>query len=212
MKQTPPAWIKDSLNAIRARMSLAPIDNPVYGFWAPVVRNVDGKFRLYYSVIVDNYIKTGLPNTTANFDNSWTERAFIGLMESTNPASNVWVDKGYVISSVSDRTSYARASTSDWSGYFKWNAIDPTYIVTPEGEHWLIYGSWHSGIPAVKLNPETFFNGFFDFVNYIIKRGFTHLNKPFCEVCNAFTVFIIELAQHAFSYKYDIMAYLPFIE
>ena len=155
MTQTPPAWIKDSLNAIRARMSLAPIDNPVYGFWAPVVRNVDGKFRLYYSVIVDNYIKTRLPNTTANFDNSWTERAFIGLMESTNPASNVWIDKGYVISSVSDRTSYARASTSDWSGYFKWNAIDPTYIVTPEGEHWLIYGSWHSGIPAVKLNPET---------------------------------------------------------
>jgi len=155
MKQTPPTWIKDSLNAIRARMSLAPIDNPVYGFWAPVVRNVDGKFRMYYSVIVDNYIKTGLPNTAANFDNSWTERAFIGLMESTNPGSNIWVDKGYVISSVSDRTSYARASTNDWSGYFKWNAIDPTYIVTPEGEHWLIYGSWHSGIPAVKLDPET---------------------------------------------------------
>ena len=67
---------------IMAWMLLAPIDNPVYGFWAPVVRSVDGKFRLYYSVIVDNYIKTGLPNTTANFDNSWTERAFIGLMES----------------------------------------------------------------------------------------------------------------------------------
>ena len=65
-------------------------------------------------------------------------------MESVNPGSNIWVDKGYVISSVSDRASYARTSTNDWSGYFKWNAIDPTYIVTPEGEHWLIYGSWHS--------------------------------------------------------------------
>ncbi len=159
MAQTPPTWIKDSLNAIRGRMSLAPINSPIHLYWAPVVRNIGGKLRMYYSVVIDNYIKTGLPNTTANFDNSWTERAFIGLMESTDPANNVWVDKGYVISSVSDRISgtepWYRSSTSDWSGYFKWNAIDPTYIVTPEGEHWLIYGSWHSGIPAVKLNPET---------------------------------------------------------
>jgi arabinan endo-1,5-alpha-L-arabinosidase len=159
MAQTPPTWIKDSLNAIRGRMGLAPISSPIYLYWAPVVRNIGGKLRMYYSVVIDNYIKTGLPNTTANFDNSWTERAFIGLMESTDPANNVWVDKGYVISSVSDRVTgtepWYRASTSDWSGYFKWNAIDPTYIVTPEGEHWLIYGSWHSGIPAVKLNPET---------------------------------------------------------
>jgi len=70
-------------------------------------------------------------------------------------ATNVWVDKGYVISSVSDKTSWARASTSDWSAYFKWNAIDPTYIVTPEGNHWLIYGSWHSGIPEVQLDSAT---------------------------------------------------------
>ena len=77
------------------------------------------------------------------------------MMETSDPATNVWVDKGYVISSVTDKTSYARTSTSDWSAYFKWNAIDPTYIVTPAGEHWLIYGSWHCGIPAVKLDPIT---------------------------------------------------------
>ena len=155
MAETPPTWIKDSLNAIRGRMGLAAIASPSYGFWAPVIRNVGNKLRMYYAVIIDNYIGNGLQNTAANFDNTWTERAFIGMMESTNPAGNVWVDKGYVISSVSDKTSYARSSTSDWSAYFKWNAIDPTYIVTPAGEHWLIYGSWHSGIPAVKLDAET---------------------------------------------------------
>jgi arabinan endo-1,5-alpha-L-arabinosidase len=155
MRDTPPARIKDSLNSIRARIGLVAITTPYYGFWAPVVRKVGNKFRMYYSVIVDNYIGNGLQNTTANFDYTWTERAFIGMMETTNPAGNVWVDKGYVISSVSDKTSYSRAGTSDWSGYFKWNAIDPTFIVTTTGEHWLIYGSWHSGIPAVKLNPET---------------------------------------------------------
>ena len=29
---------------------------------------------------------------------------------------------------------------------------------------------------------------------------------------DVFAILIIELAQHTFSYKYDIMAYLPFIE
>jgi arabinan endo-1,5-alpha-L-arabinosidase len=155
MSQTPPSWVKDSLNAIRARLGLAAIANPSYGYWAPCVRKVGNKYRMYYSIIIDNYIGNGLQNTTANFDNTWTERAFIGMMESTDLATNVWVDKGYVISSVSDKSSWARTSTSDWSAYFKWNAIDPSYIVTPEGNHWLIYGSWHSGIPEVQLDSTT---------------------------------------------------------
>ncbi len=155
MTQTPPIWIKDSLNVIRARLGLAAIASPSYGYWAPCVRKVGNKYRMYYSVIIDNYIGNGLQNTTANFDNTWNERAFIGMMESIDLSTNKWVDKGYVISSVSDKTSWARSSTSDWSAYFKWNAIDPTYIVTPEGDHWLIYGSWHSGIPEVKLDSAT---------------------------------------------------------
>jgi len=28
-------------------------------------------------------------------------------------------------------------------------------IVAPNGEHWLIYGSWHTGIAAVQLDPAT---------------------------------------------------------
>lgn len=156
MPNTPPTWVKDSLNAMRARVGLTAIANPVFGYWAPVVRKVGNKFRLYYSMIVDNYIQSGLPNTEANFDGSWTERAFIGMMETESLESNVWVDKGYVIHSVSDRgTDWSRSSLSNWSAYFKWNAIDPTYAETPQGDHWLIYGSWHSGIPAVKINPET---------------------------------------------------------
>jgi len=155
MGNAAPTWVKDSLNAMRARVGLAPIANPSYGFWAPCIRKVGNIYRMYYSIIVDNYIGNGLPNTPANFDYTWTEKGFIGMMESTDLATNVWVDKGYVISSVSDKTSWARASTNDWSAYFKWNAIDPTYVVTPEGNHWLIYGSWHCGIPEVQLDPAT---------------------------------------------------------
>lgn len=152
-----PAWVKDSLNAIRSRVGLAAINNPTYGYWAPCVRKVGNIYRMYYCIVVDNFIGNGKQNSAANFDYTWTERAFIGLMESTDLATNVWTDKGYVISSVSDKgTNWSRTSyTTDWNAYFKWNAIDPTYIVTPEGENWLIYGSWHSGIPAVKLDPVT---------------------------------------------------------
>lgn len=156
MKSTP-AWVKDSLNSIRSRQGLSAIASPTYGYWAPCVRKVrTDLYRMYYSIVVDNYIKTGKKNTEANFDNSWTERAFIGLMETSDPASNKWEDKGFVVCSSSDKgTNWSRPSNTNWSGYFKFNAIDPSYIITPEGEHWLVYGSWHSGIAAVQLDPET---------------------------------------------------------
>ena len=151
-----PSWVKDSLNDMRARVGLSAINSPVYGFWAPVVRKTGNTYRMYYSVIIDNYIGNGLPNTEANFDNTWTERAFIGMMETSDLSGNQWVDHGMVVSSVTDRgIDWSRTSRTDWNGYFKWNAIDPSYIITPEGQHWLFYGSWHSGIAAMQINPDS---------------------------------------------------------
>lgn len=156
--QEAPAWVKENLNAYRAEMGLEPIESPSYGYWAPVVRKVKtGLYRMYYSIVVDNYIQTGKTNTTDNFDGSWTERAFIGLMETSDPASNVWEDKGMVICSSSDRgmNDWSRPDLDNWNAYFYFNAIDPAYLVDKDGTHWLIYGSWHSGIAEVELNPET---------------------------------------------------------
>lgn len=153
-----PSWVKEKLNDIRAKQGLSAITNPTLGYWAPCVRKVkSGLYRMYYCVVVDNYIKSGKQNTEANFDNSWTERAFIGVMETSDPATNKWEDKGYVICSSSDKgkDGWKRNNTNDWEAYFYFNAIDPTYIITSNGEHWLIYGSWHSGFAAVQLNPET---------------------------------------------------------
>lgn len=151
-----PAWIKDSLNNMRQRVGLEPIDNPLYGHWAPSVKKMGGKYRLYYSVIVDNYIKTGKPNRPEDFDNSWSERAFIGLMETDDLASNNWEDRGMVVCSSTDRgLDWSRPNINNWDGYFYFNAIDPSAIVTPSGEHWLVYGSWHSGIAVVELDPAS---------------------------------------------------------
>ncbi len=145
-------YLKDSLNNKRARLSpaLPPITNPNYGYWAPCVRKVGNIYRMYYSIVVTNPIVGTDTNT------SWTERAFIGLAETTDLASNNWVDKGMVVCSEPDGVkSYVRNGGNDWDAYFKFNAIDPSFIQTPEGDQYLIYGSWHSGIAALKLNPTT---------------------------------------------------------
>lgn len=152
-----PAWVTEQMNTYRAEVGLDPIEEPSFGYWAPVVRKVrDGLYRMYYSIVVDNYIGSGAANTEANFDNTWTERAFIGLMETSDPGGNEWEDKGMVICSSSDKgTDWSRPSLTDFDAYFKWNAIDPSYIITPSGEHYLVYGSWHSGIAAVELDADT---------------------------------------------------------
>lgn len=156
-----PAWVAERLNAVRAGMGLDPIaeQSISYGYWAPVVRTVtvEGRtvLRMYYCIVVNNSIKTG---STA-YDGSWTERAFIGLCESTDPADGVWEDKGYVICSSSDKgpDGWARRSESYWEdAYFYYNAIDPTYFVDEaSGRHYLVYGSWHSGFALIELDPAS---------------------------------------------------------
>ncbi|MBQ3618470.1 MAG: arabinan endo-1,5-alpha-L-arabinosidase [Bacteroidales bacterium] len=154
-----PQWAADSLNAIRSRMGLPQIKKAdiAEGFWAPCARVVDGKVRLYYSVICDNFIGNGKAGD-ANYDGTWTERSFIGVMETTDPAGgpSAWTDLGYVTTSSSDKgLDYKRVNKNNWDGYFYYNAIDPTYIVCPDGKHYLIHGSWHSGFALLEINPVT---------------------------------------------------------
>ena len=133
-----PQWALDSVNAYFARMGRNAVDKLTnMGYWAPVVRKInDNLYRMYYCLVPDQW-------------------SFIGMMETTDPASNQWEDKGYVISSSSDKGISSYGTGSQWGGWFCFNAIDPTYEVTPDGRHWLIYGSWHTGIAAIELNPET---------------------------------------------------------
>ncbi len=149
-----PDWIKPKMNEIRQQMGLADrpdsyFENDLdFGYWAPCARKIsDNLYRMYYCIVCPGYI---------DGDNTWGERAFIGVMETSDPASNQWEDKGYVITNASDRNLDYKVKPDDWNNcYYRFNAIDPTYIITPEGEHWLIYGSWHSGFAAVQINAET---------------------------------------------------------
>jgi|SRR6056300_69736 arabinan endo-1,5-alpha-L-arabinosidase len=147
---TPPTWVKDSINANRVRMELPEIENPSYAYWAPCIRKVGSVYRMYYSLVVLDLI-TG---TDSNY--SWGERPYIGMMETADLASNVWEDKGMVITAISDgKETFTRTGGGDWSGYYKFNAIDPSYLVGPDDKHWLVYGSWHTGIAKVEIDPIT---------------------------------------------------------
>lgn len=149
-----PSWVKTKLNEFRKGMGVAERPDSYFandldfGFWAPCVRKVnDHLYRMYYAITCPG---------TINGDGTWSERAFIGLMETSDPASNKWEDKGYVITNASDKGLNFKVKSENWANcYFKYNAIDPTYVITPEGKHWLIYGSWHSGFAAVELDANT---------------------------------------------------------
>ena len=69
-----------------------------------------------------------------------TKLSTIGLATATNP-EGPWTQQGLVVSSDS-----ALPMT---------NAIDPTVVVTPSGQHWMYYGSAFDGIYAVQLDPAT---------------------------------------------------------
>lgn len=85
-----PEWVASKLNEIRKAMGLPAMEvgEDDFGYWAPVVRKVnDNLYRMYYSLVCLKHI---------DGDGTWGERAFIGLMETTDPASNVWEDKGVI--------------------------------------------------------------------------------------------------------------------
>ena len=146
--------MKAKLNEIRKAMGLGTSTTDFrnqnqFGYWAPCVRRISKDlYRMYYVVT--------LPGTI-NGAGTWSERCFIGLMETKNPADiDSWVDKGFVVTNYSDLELNYKVSATDYAHcYFKYNAIDPSLIINEKGEHWLIYGSWHSGFAAMQLDPST---------------------------------------------------------
>ena len=149
--QSLPDWVIPKLNEIRKEMELKEVSPSLadFGYWAPCVRKVrNGLYRMYYSIVCPG---------TLNGNGTWSERAFIGLLENSNPANNNgWEDKGYVITNASDKELNFNVASNDWANcYYKWNAIDPSYLIDNDGKHYLIYGSWHSGIAALEVDTET---------------------------------------------------------
>lgn len=99
----------------------------VGALWAPDISFHDGKWQLYYS-----------GSTFGSRD------SVIGLATNTtldpNSPDYGWVDEGEVL-----RT----RNSADY------NAIDPNFVLDAEGQPWLAFGSYWSGIKLVKLDGAT---------------------------------------------------------
>ena len=64
-----PSWVATKVNEYRAKEGLPAIKHFRYGFWAPCARKVrNGLYRMYYCIVVDNYIGNGLYADAANLD------------------------------------------------------------------------------------------------------------------------------------------------
>jgi arabinan endo-1,5-alpha-L-arabinosidase len=96
--------------------------------WAPDISRHNGQYFLYYSV-----------------STLGSQRSAIGLAvnRALDPGAPGfgWEDRGLVIDSGRGRTDF--------------NAIDPALLVDAEGAWWLFFGSWWTGIKAVRIDPRT---------------------------------------------------------
>jgi arabinan endo-1,5-alpha-L-arabinosidase len=96
-------------------------------FWAPDVIHHHGKYWMYYSVS-----KFGV-NTSA------IALASNPTLDPDDP-KHLWTDHGVVIES--------RKGAN-------FNAIDPALTMTPNGDLWMSFGSFWSGIKLVQLDPAS---------------------------------------------------------
>ena len=92
--------------------------------WAPDISFYNGKYQVYYSA--------------SSFGQN---ESAIGLATNTtldiNSPDYKWQDEGLVIKSERG---------------FSWNAIDPNFVLDKNGEPWLVFGSFWTGIKLIKLD------------------------------------------------------------
>lgn len=95
--------------------------------WAPDIAFVDGLYRMYYAVSTGGSMHSVIGfATTKTLDRNSPEYG--------------WTDHGLVIETFKGGT---------------YNAIDPNFAIDAEGNHWLAFGSYWSGLKLIPLDRTT---------------------------------------------------------
>ncbi|GGI99929.1 extracellular endo-alpha-(1-_5)-L-arabinanase 1 [Alicyclobacillus cellulosilyticus] len=95
--------------------------------WAPDVSYYHGQYQVYYA------------GSSFGSNNSVIGLATNKTLDPRSPQYK-WIDRGMVFQSTSADP---------------FNAIDPNFTVDANGQPWLVFGSFWSGIKMIKLNPNT---------------------------------------------------------
>jgi arabinan endo-1,5-alpha-L-arabinosidase len=99
----------------------------IAGLWAPDISYFNGEYHLYY-----------------NASTLYTQRTVIALVTNTTldptDPNYKWVDHGVVLES------------KDGDDY---NALDPNIFIDTDGQIWMTYGSYWSGIKQRQIDPST---------------------------------------------------------
>lgn len=100
----------------------------VEALWAPEIVLHNGAYYMYYScsTFASSHSALGLATNKT--------------LDRDNP-NYCWVDHGVVITSMEGGN---------------YNAIDPNLVFGRDGQPWLVFGSFWSGIQQIKLDPQTF--------------------------------------------------------
>jgi arabinan endo-1,5-alpha-L-arabinosidase len=105
-------------------------------WWANYVPNQDSR-DIWAPDIHRSNNRTWLYYSISTFG---SRQSAIGLASASSISAGDWRDDGLVINTTSAHD---------------YNAIDPNLFIDPQGDPWLAFGSWNSGIKLTRVNAAT---------------------------------------------------------